>query len=353
MEKYSPPPYSSAGQGSSRHPAAAIEADALLDQLTERVNQQHVLGEDYPPAVQAIVDRETERIRNMLEFTLAVDYQGYSAAFMSAADREHFTHISKAMRQLGSTVVQFSKRPGQEVTPNPEERQVLAAYFWKYVFEPCKILSLPLDTVCDSIVALSQYTDCKGRYKGSVFGVLQQHGMERLAAKLYRDRHILIPLIFTEYTPRNRMLHGVNTIQEMYFHSIDGVEGSTLPYPSVRNFQAIQSVKYEANQRGVAYASTRKAAIARACKELSTKYWTNAVGQCVDNVLARFKLVKDGKRKPDRPDMTWRGEGEAMMIPLRFRNHMDASIPDGWWRMCSHHVPDYCEFRDQVLTSDC
>jgi hypothetical protein len=88
--KNSPPPYSSADQASSQHPTA-IEANALLDRLTERVNEDHVLvGEDYPTGVQTIPDRETERIRNMLEFTLAVDYQGYAAASMSAVDREHF-----------------------------------------------------------------------------------------------------------------------------------------------------------------------------------------------------------------------------------------------------------------------
>jgi hypothetical protein len=171
MEEKTSPPYSNNGQGPSQ-PPVAVEADTLLDRLTERVNEQHVLNEDYPPGVQAILDRETERIRNMLEFTLAVDYQGYSAASISAADREHFMHINKASSQLHSTVVLQSNRPGDEVRPNPEERQVLAAYFWKYLFEPCKTLSLPLGFVYDSIANLSQYTEASGRYKGSVFGLL-------------------------------------------------------------------------------------------------------------------------------------------------------------------------------------
>jgi hypothetical protein len=352
MEEKTPPPYSNNGQGPSQ-PPVAVEADTLLDRLTERVNEQHVLNEDYPPGVQAILDRETERIRNLLEFTLAVDYQGYSAASISAADREHFMHINKASSQLHSTVVLQSNRPGDEVRPNPEERQVLAAYFWKYLFEPCKTLSLPLEFVYDSIANLSQYTDASGRYKGSVFGLLQQHGLERLAGKLYRDRQILIPLIFTTYTSRNRMLHAVDTIQELYFCSIDGVEGSTQPRASAhaRNgVKTVQSVKYEANERGTAYASTRKAAISRACKDLSTNYWTKAAGQCVESVLARFKLVKDGKRKPDYPHATWRGEDTKS--PL-FKRPMDAITPAGWWRLCSYHVPDYCEFRDQVLSTDC
>jgi len=229
---------------------------------------------------------------------------------------------------------------------------VLAAYFWKYLFEPCKALSLPLDYVYASIVALSRYTDGSGAYKGSVFGLLQQDGMEHLAGKLYRDRHVLIPLIITDYTARNRMLHRVHAVEDLYFHSIDGVEGSTLPRMTARNFKTVYNIKFEANQRGIACAKTRKAAIARACKDLSTKYWTRAVSQCVDSILARFKLVKDGKRTPDYPGASWRREDTDIMSPFLERP-MDAAIPYGWWRLCSFHITDYCEFRDQVLMNDC
>jgi hypothetical protein len=350
MENNSPPLYSiETDQGPSQNPAA-IEADALLDQLTKRVNEQHVLGEEYPPEVQTILDRETERIRNMLEFTLAIDYQGYASASMSAADREHFMHIGKALRQLSSTVVRRSERPAEEVRPNPQERQVLAAYFWKYLFEPCKALSLPLDFVYGPINYLGRYADARGFYKGSVFGLAQQYGLENLAAKLYWDRHVLIPLIFTDYTARNRMLHGVDEIQNLYFLSIDGVESSTVSDANARNFMPIHSVKYEVNERGMAYACTRKTTIARARKEMSTKHWMKAAGSCVDGVLARFKLVKDGKRKPDCRKPTWRGENTE---PPHRRQYMDAAVPSGWLRLSSYHVPDYCEFRDQVLKNDC
>ncbi|KJX94083.1 hypothetical protein TI39_contig4219g00004 [Zymoseptoria brevis] len=347
MEKVSPPPYSNGSQGPSQDPAA-VAADALLGRLVERVNEDFV--QDYPPEAQGIVDQETKRIRNMLEFTLAVDYQGYSSTSLSAADREHFMHMNKATGQLRSTLVLQRARPSREVRPNPAERQVLAAYFWKYLFEPCKALSLPVDFVYSSINALSRYIDGNGCYEGSTFGILQQYRVEQLAGKLYRDRHVVIPLIFTEYTARNRMLNGVNAIEELYFISIDGVEGSTLPNTTSRNFQTAWSVKYEANERGVAYASTRKAAIARACKELSTKYWSKAVQSCVAGVLARFKRVKEGKREPDFSKATWRGEDTK--LPLT-RRPMDASAPGAWWRLCSFHIPDYCEFRDQVLMNDC
>ncbi|KAM0698808.1 hypothetical protein Q7P36_000852 [Cladosporium allicinum] len=289
----------------------------------------------------------------MLEFTLAVDYQGYSAPSISATDRDHFMHVRKALLQLRSTVVRHSERPDPEVRPDPAERQVLAAYFWKYLFEPCKALSILLDFVYVSIDYLGQFTDGSGRYKGSVFGSLQLYGVAHLAAKLYWGRNVMILLIFTDYTSRNRMLHAVNTIEELYFHSIDGVEGSTAPDINTRTSRAFQDVKHEANERGIAYASTRKAAIARACKDLSTKYWTQVVEKCVDGVLARFKLVKDGKRKPDFPWVTWRGEGVDKMVSTHFRRPMDLPIPKGWWRVCSNHAPDYCEFRDQVLSSDC
>ena len=129
------------------------------------MNQNYVLDEDYPPGIQAILNRETERIRNMLEFTLAVDYQGYSAPSISATDRDHFMHVRKALLQLRSTVVRHSERPDPEVRPDPAERQVLAAYFWKYLFEPCKALSILLDFVYVSIDYLGQFTDGSGATK--------------------------------------------------------------------------------------------------------------------------------------------------------------------------------------------
>jgi hypothetical protein len=58
MEKNSPPPYSNAVQASSSQHPVAIEADALLDRLTERVNEQHTLGEDYPPGLSGLYHRQ-------------------------------------------------------------------------------------------------------------------------------------------------------------------------------------------------------------------------------------------------------------------------------------------------------
>lgn len=161
MTKQSPPPYSSVDQGSLPHPDT-VRQNALLNQLTVQADIHHGPGPDadYSSETRALLDRETERIRNMLEYTLAVDYQGYPAASISAADRHHFYQMAEAIRQLRSTI--WTDRSNTEVRPTPQERQVLAAFFWRHLHEPCKALSLPLDTVVSNIIYLGRYTDHRG-----------------------------------------------------------------------------------------------------------------------------------------------------------------------------------------------
>ncbi|SMR46261.1 unnamed protein product [Zymoseptoria tritici ST99CH_1A5] len=197
MEKRNPPSYTSFASGASMRPTAA-EADALLNHLAERADEQYMLDEEYLIGAEVLLKRETEPIRNMLEFTLSMDYQCYSAASISTSDREHFIHMAEASRQLRTTLGQPTGPRTAEVRPTPEERQVLAAYFWKYLHEPCKALSLPLDCVYNDIVHLGRYTHEHGGYKGSVFGILQQYGVMRLASKLYMDREFLIPRVFSD-----------------------------------------------------------------------------------------------------------------------------------------------------------
>jgi hypothetical protein len=69
MDKNIPPPYSAFDQGSLSFPTGD-EHNALMERLTTGVNEHFAPDASYPPGVQAILDRETERVRNMLEFTL-------------------------------------------------------------------------------------------------------------------------------------------------------------------------------------------------------------------------------------------------------------------------------------------
>jgi hypothetical protein len=93
MEKTSPPPYSSVG-ATSVPDSNEVERNALLDHLIQHSSDQSTLEADYPAGGQAILDRETERVRNMLRFTLSVDYEIHCASSISAADREHFLHMA-------------------------------------------------------------------------------------------------------------------------------------------------------------------------------------------------------------------------------------------------------------------
>jgi hypothetical protein len=354
MEDRSPPPYSRADEASSSTTCNPHDAqrNALLNHLTAQVNKYHSLDRDYPAKARAILDRETERLRNMLEFTLSLDYHRNTTASLSAGDREHFTHMAEALRQLRTTVCGAQGRPAPEVRPTPEERQVLAAYFLKYLGEPCKALSLPTDCVLIRILGLSLYTTSCGEYKGAVFGVLQTGGVDVLAAKLYMDREVVIPRVFADYAVQHQMVQAIYQIQEMYFSSIEGLEGSTLPDsdPGVGGWNRVQNYRYELNERGRTYEFNRTTAIARASKDMSTNYWMKVVRECVDSVTARFNLVKQKKKKADIPFPSWRGEAISLPASTTYEPY---TVPSGWRRLLTFHMPDYLEFRDQVDTNDC
>jgi hypothetical protein len=259
--------------------------------------------------------------------------------------------MGEAILQLRSTVVLPKDRPAPEVRPNPEQRQLLAAYFWKFLREPCNALALPLDCVYASVLHLNQYTDDCGYYKGAVLGVLQQHGISRLASKLYMDRMVVIPRVFADYTAKDRMIRAVKRIEKMYFVLIQGIEASTHPDPKLGGWSwaRVHTIKHEPNERGIAYASSRQAAIARACKDLSPMHWIRAMKKCVGGVAERFKLVVSGERKADRPYPTWRGECE---LPL-WSGQEPYNVLSGWTRLLSFYTPDYLEFRDKVGVHEC
>ncbi|SMR56444.1 unnamed protein product [Zymoseptoria tritici ST99CH_3D1] len=233
MEKPSPPPYTSIGHGPSSE-TGVDEGNALIDHLTKRANEHLALDADYPVGAQESLGRETERIRNMLEFTLSVDYKRNAGASISAADREHFVHLAEAFRLFRRDPRDDGKP--RKADPDTEERRIIVAFFIKYLHEPCKALLLPLDSVYDCIIFLSRYTDRSGRYKGSVTGQFYDYGVEGLASKLYMDRTILIPRVFTDIVVRNLMIDGVKAIEERFFDRISGIESSTVVPPGIRGF---------------------------------------------------------------------------------------------------------------------
>ncbi|KJY00357.1 hypothetical protein TI39_contig334g00008 [Zymoseptoria brevis] len=348
MESQTPPPYSTTNDGSLPHPDTAAR-NTLLTQLARQANLHYGPNwpADSPPEVHAALSRETERIRNMMEFTLSVDYQGYTGARISPADRVHFHRMVEAVRKLKRTVSLDKSDP--EVRPSPEERETLAAYFWKYLHEPCKALALPLDTVVHNMICLDQFTSHLGEYKGSVFGVLHQDGHDGLAEKLYMDREVLVPKVFSDHRARQDMIEAVKAVERMYFDRIEGVEQLTYSNPQ-SYYRDFCWVKYEANERGLSYALSRKTAIARAYEFVSAHHWIKVVGECVKGIVARFTLVKLGKRAADPTWASWRGENSVLPFGGWAR---DYNFPRwSWMTRGGYHVPDYFEFRNQVGTSD-
>lgn len=148
------------------------------------------------------------------------------------------------------------------------------------------------------------------------------------------------------------MIQAVNKVEQLYFVRISGFEGSTQPDSGPSGWSRAQNVEYEANERGIAYVFSRRAAIARACKDLSVGYWAKAVGECVEGIVARFRLVKAGERTADYTWASWRGERDKLPEGISPRSEV-RNPPGGWRRVMSYHIPDYFEFRDQIEMHDC
>ncbi|EGP83202.1 uncharacterized protein MYCGRDRAFT_96914 [Zymoseptoria tritici IPO323] len=313
-----PPAYEATEQEAFLSQARAADQDALLDRLTDHIRRQRIqnIAESLDTSAEArsALEFETRRIRSMLKFTLAADYQIWdSAPNLSAVDREHFLFMVRATRELESAL---------PVRPTPEERQVLAAYFWKHLHQPCKALSLPLESVFQSIVDLSEFVNAKGHYKGSVQGILHTRGFKGLATKLWMDCEIVIPAVFDTGTEIDESLalhlKARNyCLRAMYFKRIYGVKAES----SVRSIDAAraglpnadrprQAIMYSANERGIAYASSRKAAILAMGKDLTSAEWMGKVGACVHNVLRRVEMWQSGV-----PDSVEVRRGAKRIVP--------------------------------------
>ncbi|KJX94082.1 hypothetical protein TI39_contig4219g00005 [Zymoseptoria brevis] len=295
MEKPNPPPYSNF----EREPSAlsdTAEEIALLDHLITRANDHFTQGSDYPAGARDVLDRETERVRNMLRFVLSVDYQRNGSTSISATDREHFVHLADALRLVKSFPKRTPRSPKTE-TCSPRA-QTLAAYFTKYLHEPCKALQLPLDSVYTSIMFLGRYTDQGGRYKGALMGHFYDYGIDALATKFYMDRSILVPRLFTDLATQTDMLDAIKRAEVQIFDNISGMESSTM-IDADGKFVMMHSVTYEATELGRKMADTRKTVIARVCQDLTIQHWIKAAGKPLARIREALKSLGIGEKKPE------------------------------------------------------
>lgn len=280
-------------------------------------------------------DVETDRLRNFMTYTLAVDYNRNTKASLSATDREHYMSMYGLLGDLS--------RAHDQTDLTANERTTAAPYFWRYLHEPSTTLGIPVECAVAAIIRFCKYQNFCAIYKGAVHGILHTHGPRMLAQKLYLDRNVIIPSIISCPQLRRDMQNGLNGIARLYFVSIPGVEGSTMPSDCIGGWNEVQTMSYELNGRGLSYEEGRKAAVAAAnCSGLSPRHWAGKIKLCFAAMLDRHEVFPNGKAFNDI-NGTWRSPRRAPQGTSP-SSHL-WRWPYGWQFRASLHLPDFFEYR--------
>lgn len=237
---------------------------------------------------------EVDRIRSLLNFALAMDYQCNDKASLSALDRDHFTTMSNLLFDL--------KQSSKHVAILASERHQLATYFWKYLHEPCKSLDIPPESVLICISRILKYSNSStGNYHGCCFNILQDCGLDDLAAKVYLDQRILIPRVIEDLPTRHRMHAAVAEFRALYFTRIYGIEGSTeAGFVNARGWAHLQTIVYDASERGKTLERLRNETSLAASIQLSLRHWVSKASRCVEAVTKRSKQSQAGRAPTPR-----------------------------------------------------
>lgn len=228
-----PPPYAARDEGA---------ADQIR-RISTAVNSERTQGS---PEAHLFGDEEMTRTRNFLLYVLSLDYKYDSRATLSAQDRQHYSILSNMLVDADQS------RGSLDLTA--KERKRLAAYMNFLLTIPCYQLAIPVDAMVVTLQRFFACQDARGKYKGSISGLMHVKGLPALAEKLYMDRNVLIPRIIlpTDSSLRRSLIHKLERVETLYFSSIDGIEGSTAPDEDVSEWRATQTVQYTATERGLA-----------------------------------------------------------------------------------------------------
>lgn len=193
-------------------------------------------------------------MRNFLLYCLAVDYQSPGEFALSAAYAQQYLHVHNLLRDL--------QRSHSQYTLN-EERRTLAPYFWKYLHEPCKSLSIPVESAGLAVAHFCKYRSIYNEYKGCAHGLLHTPGTRQLAHKNLMDKKVLIPRLATSVCQEEAFIKKVDALSRVYFTSIEGVDTVILPNVSDDDtfLDANHSLTYYMTKRGQKYQSTRTQSI--------------------------------------------------------------------------------------------
>lgn len=100
-----------------------------------------------------------------------------------------------------------------------------------------------------------------GEYKGCCYALLHNSGLKGLAKKLCMDSDTAIPIVF-QGPVREIMLDGVREFELRYFNTIHGFESRVTPDANGLPV-FMQTMSYDANERGEAYENKRQDAITK------------------------------------------------------------------------------------------
>lgn len=318
----SPPPYTT--------PGIPSESDDLLPRLAALVEQDRDTG--------AHSQREVDRLRNFLIYSLSIDYQRNTNAALCSEDRQHYLEMSKLLNDL---------RDAHDRTHlTAQERASLAPYFWLYLHEPCYALGIPVESAAIAILRFFRFQTSQGRYKGSVYGVLHNSGLNVLAAKLLVDRTVLIPTIVQPAALQSALIKGLQGYAQMYFLSLRGIEGSTASSNRIGGWNDFQSVSYTLTERGEAYQARRCETLdtARQCAFLSPAHWASKLKTIAQSFTQRQDVFPKGKAFSDI-NGTWKGP-EPPPAGTPATSHLWQN-PWAWATRMSTHLPDFFEHRAQ------
>ncbi|EMC97714.1 hypothetical protein BAUCODRAFT_107453 [Baudoinia panamericana UAMH 10762] len=274
-----PPPYGTTGQPD--------EAEQLLRRIEHNINEFDA-GTFTDSAL-----KESRRLANLLTFMLAVDYQRNTKAALTAEDRDHYATISGCLDKL--------RTAHDHTLLTASERSTLAPFFWKYLHEPCQVLALPVECAIRAIQSFFKYTSYNGQYKGSVYGVLHDRGLDGLAYKLYMDRSVVIPRTICEPTSQEDLLRGNAAVGSIYFTGISGIECSTSRSDSYSGWSVQYTISYTLNKRGTAYKVCRCGATTTVENSvgLSPSHWAHRIKALTNHLLMRKEISAHDKKMSD------------------------------------------------------
>jgi hypothetical protein len=250
---------------------------------------------------------ETKRLRNFMLYCLAIDYRWPCPLSLSASDRVHFMAMWDIL--LPTPRIHLRMHLGAD------ERRALAPYFWKYLYEPCAELGIPVESAVATVYRHSKYLNAAGRYKGCVHGLLHSRGFKVLASKLFMDRSVLVPRLVTSHQMRGELLDNITQTARLYFLSISGYDSAIFRLESdpTTAFTEEAGCQYELTPRGEHYQNNRDQTLNMV--QPTVRPLLEKARECISRLTDRHTVFPKVKDVRSLCDQTCMGPGPTPTAP--------------------------------------